>query len=557
MNQSNDKPNVIVDLWEILLRHRWRFILPAFLVTVTVLTVSLFLPRKYAARAIFERRTDMVLAEISSQHVAQSFQDPRHMLHEDVAGVAAIDAMLQQIMPTLHEKGWVTGEAELRDLRENLIRRIVIHTEVETPTLDRIRVDYIAFNPELAQLVCNTLVQNYIARTREMMDSRLLQATTFFRDEMNKSRARIESVESKMLEFEVKHASLLPTNLDVVQTQQGELESQLAELDSEREAADSRVKALEQTLAKEPESTPTYVRAKNPDLVRLETKRRDMLDLMDKYQKIMRMTDRHPDVIALREQIAEIDRQIAGTDDQVITQTQIVVNPRRSDLELKLSTAQSEWQALNSHTNWLTRQIDKIKSETADVFAVRGAYRKLEQQRDEARRQLQFWEQNLHKVEMALTVESGNRGIQLNFVQPARLRPTPVSPLFAQVLLGSMGLGMLCGILSVFFAHRSDEAFADGQELANAMELPLFGAVSELITSRHRRIRTFRNLILYPTHAFAMTVVIAALVLLLHRELEEHPTPAAGLESASMQIDPAMQPTRILATVEIEPETSE
>ena len=89
MNQSNDKPNVIVDLWEILLRHRWRFILPAFLVTVTVLTVSLFLPRKYAARAIFERRTDMVLAEISSQHVAQSFQDPRHMLHEDVAGVAA------------------------------------------------------------------------------------------------------------------------------------------------------------------------------------------------------------------------------------------------------------------------------------------------------------------------------------------------------------------------------------------------------------------------------------------------------------------------------------
>ena len=98
MNQSNDKPNVIVDLWEILLRHRWRFILPAFLVTVTVLTVSLFLPRKYAARAIFERRTDMVLAEISSQHVAQSFQDPRHMLHEDVAGVAAIDAMLQQII---------------------------------------------------------------------------------------------------------------------------------------------------------------------------------------------------------------------------------------------------------------------------------------------------------------------------------------------------------------------------------------------------------------------------------------------------------------------------
>ena len=57
----------MLEAWDALVRFKWRFVLATFGVTAVVLAGSFFLPRKYKAEGIFERRTDMVLSEITSR----------------------------------------------------------------------------------------------------------------------------------------------------------------------------------------------------------------------------------------------------------------------------------------------------------------------------------------------------------------------------------------------------------------------------------------------------------------------------------------------------------
>ena len=64
MSRHRNQVRALMDACEVLVRFRWRFIVPAFVVTVVILGVCLVLPRKYKAKAIFERRTDLVMTEI-------------------------------------------------------------------------------------------------------------------------------------------------------------------------------------------------------------------------------------------------------------------------------------------------------------------------------------------------------------------------------------------------------------------------------------------------------------------------------------------------------------
>ena len=51
LNKKGSQAEALLEIWDVLLRYRWRFIVPTFLVMVAVLAGSLLLPRKYNAEA--------------------------------------------------------------------------------------------------------------------------------------------------------------------------------------------------------------------------------------------------------------------------------------------------------------------------------------------------------------------------------------------------------------------------------------------------------------------------------------------------------------------------
>ncbi|MEE9211262.1 MAG: hypothetical protein V3U29_01275 [Phycisphaeraceae bacterium] len=536
MDQQSNQARALLEVWEVLWRFRWRFILAAFIVTSAVLAASMLLPRKYRAEAIFERSNDMVLTEITQRGAPRSFQDPRQLLIKEVAGSPAIEQLKQTLDPILRQRYRTNPLAGFHDFYASLSRRVVVQYEFASNERDRIRVEYVGNDPVLSRLVVNTLVEHYIQRTRAQMEARLRASAKFFQDEVNNARHQIEQVESKKLTFEIEHLELLPDNPNSVQMVLMEKQILLAEARQQHDNAVLQVQALEQELTKTPKTSPQVFTGRNPELQRLESKLREAQSELSRYTGIYKMTERHPDVIALRQQIETISDEIANTQVEVVTQTRIGQNPKRTELELRLTVARVQAESLDKQYTSLSAELDRLNAQSTELFPVRSEYSKISRTAEQAQRQLSFWEDNLRRVNMALAAESSNRGVRLEFIKPCGVIRKPVSPNLVQVLMAAAALGLMAGSISVFFAHRTDETIADDEHLAEAFDLPLIGSVSEIISQQQRRARQIRNLVVYPLNTAVMALVLLAMATLLYLNLEK-PTMYEQLKQ-----DPAASP---------------
>ncbi len=530
MSQKNAQQNAVLELWEMLLRYRWRFILPAFAVTLGVLGMSLLLPRKYNSEAMFERRTDMVLTEMTAKGATRNFQDPRNSLVEEITGHRAVDELISQIEPELQKIGMIRSELDRQVLRTNIIRGTIVHWDIATGPLDRVRVEYVSPEPKVAKLVVNGLVRNYIKRTQDSMDLRLKESADFFMAEVTSNRTTIDGLETRLLEFEINNGDLLPESANSVQERLGARETELQDVKALRDAATVRARNLKNAIAQTPETIPETITAPNPELTRLNDKYRTLTEQLSHFTHVLKMKPAHPDLISLQQRVDDLQSVIDKTDATIVAEERHMTNPKLAELELQYTNAIGDEEALTRQIEVVGSQVKTMASQTGNMFPVRSEYRKLNRQLDQAQRQLAFWEDNLRRVDMTLAAETGNRGIQMDFVKPGGIGAKPVSPNVAQVMMAAIGLGLIAGALSVFFAHRTDESFASGDELAQAFDLPLLGTVSELISRQHRKVRRARNIILYPTNALLMAAVLIAMAAVLYLDLEK-PDVLAGLKA--------------------------
>ncbi len=525
MPQTLTQAEAFMEIRSVIRRYPWHFAVPAFAVMALVLGASLLFPRKYRAEATFDRRTDMVLTEIMNRGAPRSFQNPRQSLVEELAGDIAIEEMSRNI--DLLALGQPDSPAQRASLRGRVGRKVVVTFDVTSTDLDRVKLVYVDENPAVAQAVVNGLVQGYIDRTRIANTRMLKQSDTFFRKEVARCRAIIEEKEAKSLEFQIRNAQLLPESPTNLQTTLAELQKSLPDLKRQREAAQLRAESLRRAIESTPEQTPSVVTSRNPDKLPLETKLAELKSQLATFVGVNKMTEKHPDLIALRQQIAAMQKELHDTPDEVVTQRASVVNPKRAELEAQLTSADAEIAALTRQINEADTQSEKLNELASKSFPVRADHRRLTREVEQAQRELTFWEDNLRSVNMAMAAETGDRGIKLDFIQPCTPISRPISPNLSQVVAAAIGLGLIAGGLSLFFAYRTEQSFSDGQRLADAVNLPLLGAVSELVSEQQKAVRRFRRIVLYPLGAAAMLLILLVLAGMLFMSLERTDSKAA------------------------------
>jgi uncharacterized protein involved in exopolysaccharide biosynthesis len=538
MSATPKQPLAPDDLLRIAVRFRWRFIFPAFLVATAVLAAGLILPRKYKAEAVFERRTDVVLSDIIHRSGPVTGQDSRQSLVEELTGQAAVDALRDALrsQPPLRAVDNFLA-ADVQTTYTEIARRVTVTFDVSGSDLDRIRVTYLCEDPALAQIITNTLVSNYIAQTQRRMEDHLRESLHFLEDEVQRNRALIEEMENKKLAYEIDHAALLPDQPANINSQLNEAQTTLTALRHQLESARLRAESLRQCLAATPETSPSTVTLRNPDLDRGQQHLRDLRDQLAHMLGPLKMTDKHPDVAALKEQIQAAEQDMSQTPAEVTTEKQVGSNPKHAELDLLLAGTTAEIGALEHQMAQAQAQVDALSARSAEVFPARSECMKLGRSVDEARRQLAFWEDNLRRVQMALTAEAGKRGVQLDFVRPSQVASTPASPSLPQVALAALGLAVLAGGLGVVYAYRTDDTCAGGEQLAEACGLPLIGSVGPLWSRREKHLRLLRRAVLTPLNAGAMLAVLLGLSALLYLQLEKpghaYPTTPAAASHVS------------------------
>jgi uncharacterized protein involved in exopolysaccharide biosynthesis len=519
---SDNQQKTLFDAWDVLVRYRWRFVLPAFIALVLALGMSLLLPRKFQGEAMFERRLDMVLSEIMQRGGQRPAQDPRQSLVQELTGPPAIDQVVDRLAPQLEAAARKEGKSfDAGALKADLPRRLIVKFDIATPSVDRVRLTYSSDDPQLARTIVNGLINDYIDRTRADIDRQLRQSEEFFVNEVEQARSDIEDLENRKLSYEIDHAALLPDTTYSIQSMVQESQEQLGSLEQSLATVDQRIATLSASLATTPKTQPSVVMSRNPELVTAETKLKELNSTLNLYVGTYKMTDRHPDLVDLKSQIASLQEHIVDLPEQVVKEQHVESNAKRTELELKLTEATAERDSLKRQVEAGKVRLVDLNRQSENLFPVRAEYRKITRQVEQNQRQLAFWEDNLRRVRMALTAESGNRGVQLDFIKPCPVVSRPISPDPAQVLLAAIAICLTAGAASVFIAYRTNESFQSSEQLAGAFNMPLLGSVSEIISSQQRRARHLRRVVFYPLNAAVMTSVVMIMAGLVYLQLKQ------------------------------------
>lgn len=521
MTRKHGQTEPLLEAWSILMLHRRRFVFTGFVAVLVVLLASMLLPKKYSAAALFERRTDVVMTEIVNRASNKAYVDQRASLYKELAGLTAVETVIEQLStdPKLMAELGVR-EGQLPELRELLLRKLGINFEISTNELEQVRVSLVSERPAFGRWAVNALIENYIDQARKKIEQRVRQSAEFFQREVARSRQTIEQLENRKLTFEIQNADLLPNSPNNVQVALADLKAELTELGNKREALGVQIQSLEQALGQTPQQTPTTVRQRNPVLDQIDKDLDAARTQLQQNLTTLHMTDRHPDMIALRQRITDLEARAAATEQEVVTQRSLTANPHRDELEMTLTQARAELLASEKRVASLRGQIAAAEKQTQQMFPVRAEYIKLDREITEQQRQLSFWEDNLRRLDMLLAAESDDRGVRLNFISPCVSIGLPVSPQLTQVIVAALTLGLFAGASSVYWAHRTDETFRRSAQLSEALELPVLGSVSELISDRELRIRRLRQLFIYPLNLAAMAAALGLVTAAVYFSLE-------------------------------------
>ena len=158
-------------------------------------------------------------------------------------------------------------------------------------------------------------------------------------------------------------------------------------------------------------------------------------------------------------------------------------------VEAKFIDLRSKFDQVTETLVVLEQQRDQFEIMNGNFFARRNEYTKLSHDLTDASNQLAFWEVNLCQTMLALRAEVAHRGVWLSFIERVPGLTRASKPTFLGILSAAVVLGFGAGVGMIIATETLDRSFRDVDETVDQPKLPVFGAVSEIVThpEAHRR----------------------------------------------------------------------
>jgi len=253
-----------------------------------------------------------------------------------------------------------------------------------------------------------------------------------------------------------------------------------------------------------------------------KVKQADIAAMEDQLNKLLvDSTEKHPMVIELKKKIAAAKEEIAkGNYDVEVSQvagSDAELKALRDELrKMKEELATSALDTTNSGVNR-----SKLSSATNEKLYKLLLLEKIDQvtTRD-ANVNKKLYDTLLERLETAKItqrLEASKEGTRYTILDPTRLPLKPVKPKKPLVLFMGMFLGACAGGGLIFGAEMLDHSFLGVDEAKEFLELPIFGAISKIITTTDLKTQKMRNskiAILSTVTGIALFIVIVFNIIL-------------------------------------------
>lgn len=378
------------------------------------------------------------------------------------------------------------------------------------------RINFEDTDQRTALLTVKALLERFVEGSRNSSRAQSAEAQTFLRSQLSDLEAKLAASEDRLAEFKKKHVGMLPgqggdyfTRLQNEREGLTKARSALQLLQSQRDELLAQLRGEAPRLAASGTTQPAVAGSRDIDS-RIKESEAKLEELLLKY------TDRHPEVVQLRETIAEL---------KVRRQTELEALRRGDDGGGSLSYADNPlYQSIRLQLNRVDvdiastrRDIDQRSSQIAGLERLLGTAPDVEAElvrlnRDYGATKLQY-EALLDRLQKAqLSEQADETGtIKLKIIDPPSVKQDPVGPkrlmLLVAVLLAALG----GGTLTAYGLHQMKPVFSSASALSLATGVPAIAAIGQMHVPA-LDVQERRTLIQFVCGSLALLAVFALVV---------------------------------------------
>lgn len=455
------------DYLAIVLRRRWFFLVPAATIILGSFISSMFLPRIYRAETVMMIEAEGVMNPlIQGLAVSTPVEYRLRTLREELLGWTSLSRLVNELSMDKHAKSPLAFEQLIKGLQDRI--------KVRMRGSNLIVISYENENPKLAQTLVNTITHIYMDRNVESQTKEAGTAINFIESEMAVYKKKLEDSELALRDFKELYAMQMPVanqiNEQVVQMEVG----------------------LAQMLIENTEQHPTVVqfrrqitelkRTRNDELKRVIVQALSRGSDPTIYQDLVTSLnqpisdgkgDNNPTIRAAREAYSAWVNRL---DNAMQTTSETAAQPQPQLQVISTATGSTSdqpgsLQVLGSSSSMLSlapRQEQELARLTRDYQVYSATY--------------QDMQQRLERAKVTQRLGDSDEGTKFKILEPARLPLRPVSPNLWKIFFFSLFLGAFAGAAVAFGAEYLDQSFQSAEELQAALELPVIGSISTIIT---------------------------------------------------------------------------
>src|SRR4051812_29255708 len=488
------------DLARAVWRRRVWFLVPLLLGLVAGIWVLRVLPKTYRAVTTVLVEPQKVPADYVKPTIATSIEERLRTIEPQIKNRDNLARIIHEmdLYPELTRQGFLEG-AIARARRD-----LTIQLQGNT-----FRIYFEERDPAQAARTANRVAESFIESNLKLRENQAQGTSSFLETELEKTKSRLEIQEAKIAEFKRQNLGDLPeqrdTNPRSVEQLQTKLEINVDALDkaeTRRLLLQSQMAELRNQQSGSRRSTLTAlgIAPAGPEQPsRLDQLRARLAELRARY------TDRHPDVIRTRAEIAQLEAleksrktaapssaaaaapgAPAAADDDDAPRVDPMLKAEVASVDLEIRSLKSERERIlgdiarvQGRLENVPRVEQELLSLTRDYDNIKNSYESLLEKRLNAR--------------LYENLEKSQQGESFTIIERALPPTSPYGP--NKILVLGLGLiaGGLLGLLAALLRERSDHTYPDVESLQQAFPglpvlatIPVFQGARSAARSRRR-----------------------------------------------------------------------
>jgi polysaccharide chain length determinant protein (PEP-CTERM system associated) len=462
----------------------------ALAVLLLSILIAFWLPNQYSAAAMLLVEPQVISREILKTGVEKSDLNQRlHIMTAQILSRGRLSKIIDEFKLYPSESRWRSREEVIDYMRKHLRVEPVL-PELEQGVLRRtqdyeintFKLFFIGDDPDTAANVANRLANDFIEEHLKERVQVSGDTSEFLEAELTRLNSRVQQVDTRMAQLKAENAGRLPEDLQANQNLLERAIDNLRAVQRDLSVAQSDEAFYKQQALMTP-GAPTIGQETTPG------QRREILQQELEQYKSRGYTDEHPDVVAAREELKELEKRMGGgKGGGLLSFAQQNAESESRRAAIRVESAQSEVKRLND-------QIDDLEKRIADTPRVQEEMAALELEAKQLGESYKEFSNKRLDANVAANVERRQKGEQFRVLEAAFPPPAPSSPYRGVIVLVGLVLGLSMGFGAGVLAESADTSFHGTADLQAALRVPVLVAIpaimldADRVLMRRRRMR--------------------------------------------------------------------